>query len=292
MFYIQQVQKGVASVVDTIDGVREPVSKILPKMPKNLIMGNSDKVCAVSNKDLLEAVLVRERVEGKPETFEMQGCVLRWVTRRDKQYTVPYGIEKIHTHFPNSCERVVLPLTVIEIGSQVFAECCYLTDIVIPDSVVQLGTRTFFDTGLRRLVIPDSVKSTGTWCFACCVYLQEVVISKGMRVLTDNCFAGCFELKKVIMPEGIERIGCSCFENCVELENIVIPSTMRYIESHAFAYCTKLRRVEILSDTVGLAVDVFDNVDTEKLVLVGHKGSDIERYAKNHKIKFECFSEG
>ena len=64
-----------------------------------------------------------------------------------------------------------------------------INDFVIEDGV--LVEYTGEDTDV---VIPDSVTELGDWCFNGCESLESITIPDSVTSLGDDCFAGCDDL--------------------------------------------------------------------------------------------------
>ena len=69
-----------------------------------------------------------------------------------------------------SLTDIVIPNSVTNIGDYAFSGCRSLTDIVIPDSVTNIGDCAFWDCrSLTDIVIPNSVTSIGDNAFEYCI---------------------------------------------------------------------------------------------------------------------------
>lgn len=294
MFYVKKVyaRRKSVNITDSFDAVSELVSqRLLNKLQGNLIMGQyGDEFKAVTNQQLVDAYTSEKAILGVSvrKSFGIDAGVLKSIDYDMQEIEVPYGVYKIETSFPRGCTKVVLPTTLERISSRVFFSCSDLQDVVIPYGVKTIASQAFFATGLVSVVIPDSVHTIGDNCFACCAYLKKAVLSKNLTVLGSNCFSSCYSLEQIDIPEGVQGIGSGAFSNCGELKEVVFPSTCQTIGRFTFAHCASLRRVTILvKDSIHIAEELFVDMDKDKLVLVGYKGSDVEEYAYKHGIKFE-----
>ena len=118
--------------------------------------------------------------------------------------------------------EVILPNTIREITADAFSHV-KLAKIIIPDSVVQIGERAFFDTA----------------------YLKEVSISSKVYDIGSETFAYCYNLKKVKILEGVQEIGILAFAGCRSLTKIVLPATIKYMSHDAFHYCDNLKELYV-----------------------------------------------
>ena len=118
-----------------------------------------------------------------------------------------------------------IPGTVSNIGSSAFVQCYYLTNVVIPDSVISIGTGAFVNSGLVRLSLGNGVASLG-----------------------DMAFYDCVSLTSVAVPNSVTSIGTEAFDSCLNLTNVVIGTGVTNIGSFAFAYCMNLHQAYFQGD--------------------------------------------
>ena len=71
---------------------------------------------------------------------------------------------------------------------------CSGAEIIIPDSVTQIGEKAFMDCGsLRRVVIPDGVTEIAEYAFRYCDSLEEIIIPESVTNIDPYAFSGCPE---------------------------------------------------------------------------------------------------
>ena len=134
-----------------------------------------------------------------------------------------------------------LPVTVI--GENAFFKCRSLRSITIPDSVTEIGTRSFAMSGITQIDIPDSVQTIGYMAFAMCNYLDEVVVPASVTYLGDAAFYECQELQRAEVYADITVLYGGTFYNSVkvvggnvfhhQLTQIVLPASLEKIASSA-----------------------------------------------------------
>ena len=105
-------------------------------------------------------------------------------------YTVPDGVEVIAPH--------------------AFDTAWSLTEIILPDTVKEIGDYAFYQSGLKKIKLPDSVKTIKEGAFTYCQSLESVDLGK------------------------VEKIEAHAFQNCGEF-NLTLPDTVTNIEPLAFA---------------------------------------------------------
>ena len=153
---------------------------------------------------------------------------------------------------------------VAKIEEYAFAQCEGITNIIISNSITELGNSIFYP---KYTEYPMNLKYIGSfekWMQITDKYgLQDV---EEVHLYFDNCeaeitelivppvrydslnyfeFYRCTGLKKVGFEEGITAISSYAFGYCKSLRDITFPSTIEYIGSYAFTRCTSLIIVEV-----------------------------------------------
>jgi len=104
-----------------------------------------------------------------------------------------------------------LPDSVKVIMREGFNGCAYLSRVILPAGLMQIGEHAFEEcTNLLEINIPGTVKS-----------------------ISPFSFSYCFKLTNVILNEGTERIGSAAFAMCNFMKNIIIPRSVKEIDPHA-----------------------------------------------------------
>ena len=108
---------------------------------------------------------------------------------------------------------------------------------------VKVGTRiisahAFWNCSfLSNIVIPNSVANIGDGAFRGCCFLNKVVIPDSVITIRIDAFHGCRSLSSVVIPDSVTSIGACAFQNCSSLSNIVFPDSVTSIGEGAFANC-------------------------------------------------------
>lgn len=133
------------------------------------------------------------------------------------------------------------------VGTNVFANCKLLKNIIIPDSVTVIGDYCFNNCGsLKNVTIGSGVKIIGESAFATCGSLESIVIPDNVERLGGSIFTNCSTLKDVKIGKGVKSIGPSAFYSCAVLEEIFIPINVEAMEGVGmFADCYNLKKVYV-----------------------------------------------
>ena len=140
--------------------------------------------------------------------------------------------------------EIVIPDTVLSIGSLAFRGCA-ISEIVIPDSVTEIGTNIFLECGqLERIVLGSGLTSLYTPFFQK-MTLKSFVIACNITKLENFALNEFTALESIILPETLTSIGSSAFAECKNLKEIVIPASVTEIGGWAFQFCTSLTDVTL-----------------------------------------------
>ena len=187
------------------------------------------------------------------------------------------------------CKTSVIPDdgSVLYIGENSFLYITALTDIIIPNTVLEIEMQAFSSTGLTSINIPDSVMSIQDYAFADCLNLKVLTIGTGLISFEPNAFLmtgleqitvdsentkyhsdsncmietsaetlvlGC---KNSVIPtdRSVRVIGPYSF-SYVNINSIDLPSCVYEIGACAFEYST-IQNINITEDSVLNTIDGF-----------------------------------
>ena len=126
----------------------------------------------------------------------------------------------------------------------------FITEVVIPESVMNIGKGIFWDcTGLTEVTIPAGVTSIDNYAFAGCRNLVAVSVPESVTSIGAFAFQNCESLADITVPEGVTSILNYAFENCNSLASITIPARVTSICSHALFGCSGLTSITCKATT-------------------------------------------
>ena len=133
------------------------------------------------------------------------------------------------------------------LGSEAFENCTSLEEIALPSTLVTIGIKAFYNSGLKSVHIPSSVHDTvrvdsegnektvyglGYAAFLSCLNLESVRIENGLGVIPSSAFGYCTSLKEIYLPLSVK-----------EIQGVYYDNKGSYVLGHAFYSCTKLTDV-------------------------------------------------
>lgn len=154
-------------------------------------------------------------------------------------------------YVPSSLRTVAISGPCQQIGARSFAECKYITKVILGEGVQSIDVRAFYRCrSLSDMVIPDTLVSIGDDAFFGCDNLVSVTFGKNTASIGMQAFMGCKSLKEITMPDGVTEIKASTFYGCSALEKIDLKNVKK-IGKDAFGGCDSL--VPIPLDGVDVA---------------------------------------
>ncbi|MDE6442324.1 MAG: leucine-rich repeat domain-containing protein [Clostridia bacterium] len=161
------------------------------------------------------------------------------------------------------------------IYARAFSDCSGLTDITIPDSVIEIGDNAFLGCQIENAIIPaiackyvnnsklttveiTSGNSIDAWAFAYYASLTTVIIPESVTEIGAHAFDGCSGLISITLPGGVTSIGEFAFNGCRGLTSIIIGNNVTSIGSWAFSGCSSLTGITIPDSVTSIGRGAFD----------------------------------
>ena len=200
------------------------------------------------------------------------------------------------------------------VESNAFRNCCFITSITIPNSVVSFGDYAFYNClSLSSITLPDiSVDNLKYGVFANCSKLEntyiiissiekfvsgnghqnlkghvhlldhdmkeftEIIIYENVTSLSFGAFYNCSSLTSITIPDSITSIGNSAFYGCSSLTSITIPDSVVNIGEYLFYNCSRLISVTIPNSVVNIGEHAFDNCRSLTSITIPDSVTSIE----------------
>ncbi len=198
-------------------------------------------------------------------------------TEGDFSYQVTSGAATI-TKYNGDGGAVAIPAkiggyTVTVIGKEAFKNKTAVTSITIPDSVTEIGSDAFYNTGITSLTLPSSLETLGTRIIGK-TSVTEITIPKSLKNAgrtadgtgSYGALSRCTTLKKVVFEDGITTIPKVCYV-CENLTEVVLPSSATTIDAYAFSGCSSLTSITIPENVTEINDDAFKGTALTSLTL-------------------------
>lgn len=159
-----------------------------------------------------------------------------------------------------------IPEGIEKIGYQAFCENKVVEEVILPDSLREIGGEAFENATKLKKINLQNVEEIGTEAFFGCESLREADISK-VKMMSRGIFEGCTSLESVDFS-GAERLNYNAFKDCSSLKTISefnskvmtiqpymfqnsgltevnLPYTIKRIGAYAFDGCSKLKDIYV-----------------------------------------------
>lgn len=141
-----------------------------------------------------------------------------------------------------------------------FQNCTSLTEITLPESVIQLYVLAFSGCANLKTINLDHITQYDRLVFSGCTNLElDVTFPADMTVIPSSLFAGCAKIRSVTFPENLTEIGYSAFQGCSSLTEINIPETVTAIGNGAFSDCSGITEITIPQGCTSIGGQTFRN---------------------------------
>lgn len=165
-----------------------------------------------------------------------------------KSITMPSTLERIEGSAFYGCinlETVNLNKGLNYIGVSAFEGTTSLSSIWLPDSLLEIRSYAFKNTGLTSVYVPETVRIMGEYVFEECSKLSSVIFMPDIDIVPRATFSKCTALEDVYIREGVKTIGRSAFNACTSLKEITLPTTTKSINEYAFYGCSSLEKMDM-----------------------------------------------
>lgn len=147
---------------------------------------------------------------------------------------------------------------VTNIRFSTFNSCTNLSDVFLPDSIVELGSQAFDGcSNLKNISLSDNLQKIGYAGFRNCIYLEDISLPNKMATLDERVFEGCIRLANIILPNNITSIGKYAFKGCNSFTNIEFPTGITSISEGVCYGCRRLSAVTLPDSATSIETYAF-----------------------------------
>ena len=108
-------------------------------------------------------------------------------------------------HVQGSKKYIFQTVKIIE--KRAFYRCKELKNIVLPDSITEIGEEAFYFCGMEEIELPANLKNICDSAFFRCKNLRTVYIPSSVRTIGRWAFHGCSRLERIEIFHDPDEIG-------------------------------------------------------------------------------------
>lgn len=167
-------------------------------------------------------------------------------------YCLPY-------YLPETQGTLTLGKNLRTIGESAFCESRYTGSLTIPDSVVEIGERAFYQCENLNgtLTLGRSLRTIGKEAFYWCAFTGSLTIPEGVAEIADGAFSSLHQFNRdrmfngtLTLPSTLKTIGAEAFAYTDFSGELLIPDGVTSIGANAFKECDGFGGLLSLPDSV------------------------------------------
>lgn len=167
------------------------------------------------------------------------------------------------------------------IANSAFRYCGELDNVIVPDSIKNIGGAAFSDcTNLKQVTLSKNISKIESSTFYNCYALASIKIPDSVESIEGFAFSYCKELKSVTMSDSVTSIGYAAFDDCSNLTSVILSNSLTKIENNAFYNCRKLTSIVLPESVTSIGNNAFNCLEK----IYGY--SIAASYADEHNLIF------
>ena len=187
------------------------------------IIDGNGKITGVNNIDGITELIIPNQVNGT--TVKSLQNYLFKNNKTLQHIELPDTILDVGLGTFQNCSNlnfVKLPANITVLYEYTFKNCTALKSITLPNTLIEIRSDCFRNSGLESIDFPDSLTDIWLYTFAFCENLSTVNLNK-VEYIGDMAFQNCTNLTAIKLPETLKDFGQNVFGNCLLLEDITLP---------------------------------------------------------------------
>lgn len=181
---------------------------------------------------------------------------------------------------PQTVDNGAKTYTVTAIGNGSFKYSNYLNSILLPSSLIRIGTEAFYGSSLKSVIIPNGVQEVGDYAFNECYLLADIQYPskftlgkqafgstkwltsqpQGPVYINDYFYAYSGKMPSgtiLTIKDGIKEVCYNSLSGQEGLKGINLPASLKRISTYAFFKCLQLTDISIPDSVTFIGNDAF-----------------------------------
>lgn len=207
-----------------------------------------------------------------PETIQRIGKLAFTYAEKLEYINIPRELKYLGSTAFAYCRSLKLsPLRVPEgltvIPNFCFFDCGGVSNVIIPESVVEIGNSAFMGTGLTSIKIHPAVEKVGEMAFADCPITEAHIDNSNMDAWRESVFTSNYELEVMTITGNPTAIPSFFVTDCRYLRSVSLPETIEEIRQYAFSQCSSLTEINYPAALKRIEKFAFKNVEVRNVSL-------------------------
>lgn len=208
-----------------------------------------------------------------------------------KEFTIPDGITYLNIQGLENLTEVVIPDSVTQLGYEAFYRLSKIKEITLPEGITVIPYSAFSQcTNLKKIEFKGEITELSDFSFSDCKNLISITLPAAITEIPRGAFQGCSKLKEVIVEGKITSFGDSAFLACKKLREVDLTNA-EHIGCDAFSGCLRLKEIVFSKDkTVELGCRAFKKTNIEEIFIpanVVDLDCDCGDFATSYSSRFE-----
>lgn len=135
-----------------------------------------------------------------------------------------------------------------------------IKEIVLPNTIVSIGSAAFANlTSLEKINLPNSIEEIEQSVFRNCVSLQQIELPENLQEIKQLTFCDCKSLTEITIPKSVQKMLSQSFANCEELEKVIYLNDDVKIMKNTFINSNKIEEISF---------DLLNKIPLEQIAII------------------------
>lgn len=164
--------------------------------------------------------------------------------------------------------------TVTSIGSYLMSNNTGVEEVIMPESIENIGDYAFQNTRIKNVVMPANLKRIGNGAFESCHNIQNIELNEGLEIIAERAFIWS-SVKNLKIPGTVRSVGTNAFWNNNSLRSLEIcEGATGFYGYNIFGACYNLMYAKLPSSMTSTGSGLFTGDSGLTSIEFGESGID------------------